>query len=311
MDTGQLVELFADLFRGRVDCRGSWAGGCVHEPVTRRHYAQHLDGGPYIGVYPLIGEHVTWGCIDIDGKDHPDAGTWDWVEMRDIANKLVAALDYKHVTAWREITRNGIHVWIFPEDATPANVMRNALLAACDAISYIPKEVNPKSIRGGNTGIGNYVRLPYPNGLVEIPEERFVIGDDGAPLPLIEFVNEADRSRTTIESLNHLASLHHERKPATLNLDGINPDLDSEALWLVPLLKGLSAHIWHNGPLQGNDRSTTLMRLAHLMVEQGIAPREAFILLRAADQRWGKFHARSDGMENLQRILERAYGAHT
>jgi hypothetical protein len=276
-----------------------------------RHYQQHLNGGPHIGVYPLIGEHVTWGCIDIDGKDHPDAGTWDWVEMHDIARKLVTVLDYKHVTAWRELTQNGIHIWVFPEDATPANVMRNALLAACDAISYLPKEVNPKSIKGGNTGIGNYVRLPYPNALIEYPERRYVIGDADEPLPLIEFLSEADRSRATIEALTHLAGLHLDRPSSRLDLGSINPDLDSEALWLVPLLKGLAAHIWHNGPLQGNDRSTTLMRLAHLMVEQGIAAPEAFLLLRAADKRWGKFHARSDGMENLQRILERAYGAHT
>jgi hypothetical protein len=191
------VAAFARLFRGRIDCYGSWDGACVKEPLTLEKYHQHLtsaDPADWIGVYPLGKDMCSWGCIDIDGGDfpatfpktidgqvvevsvtqHPDYDRkdpqWhDWDAMLDLATNLTVILEAKDIWGHIEQTRNGYHVWVFPEDKlVAAKTMRRALMAACTAIGYKPNEVNPKSESLGDGKVGNYVRTCYPGGLSEI-----------------------------------------------------------------------------------------------------------------------------------------------
>jgi hypothetical protein len=301
-----VVDQFISFFRGRGDCYGSWTGGCIKQPLTRHHFEQHLTSGPFIGVYPLIGDKVSWGCIDIDGKDHPldvERGIWDWPTMRVIANNLQAVFAVKQVHVHLEQTANGIHCWVFPvEPLVAAETMRRALMAGCTAIKYTPKEVNPKSLNGGKTGIGNYVRLPYPGALRRPENERFFYDSDGECIHPQDFVNTAQR--TTTAALETCARLWTPPPPpqTVVNLDA---GLDAQPF--IPLLDGLSYGIWKDGPLPGSDRSTTLARLAHLLAERGLPANVAYAVLRSADQRWGKFHTRQDGPEQLARFIERAY----
>ena len=57
--------------------------------------------------------------------------------------------------------------------------MRNALLAACHATGYRPKEVFPKQEQALGSTLGNYVRLPL-NGVYASPRvsdtRRFLEG---------------------------------------------------------------------------------------------------------------------------------------
>jgi len=61
------------------------------------------------------------------------------------------------------------------------------------------------------------------------------------------------------------------------------------------------------GPLEGSDRSNTLVRLAYRFRADGLMPQEALTLLIEADKKWGKFHDREDGIIHLESIVMKVY----
>ena len=295
--TTDIVDRYLALFRGRGDCYGSWSGGCVKEPLTRRHFEQHLTEGPYIGVYPLVSDRVSWGCIDIDGKDFGH----HWGDMWTLARNLTAVLRVKDVYAHTERTANGYHLWVFPDTAlVPAAHMRRALMAACKAIGYDPKEVNPKQEKA--VGVGNYVRLPYYGAVAcGLPENRFFVDPDGLALDLIEALAVLEHGKTSAEALESLAELW--RPPTVEHSINTNNTFANTAM-----LTGREWVIWRDGPSEGSDRSGTLVRLARLMLERGVTADDIFPILKSADERWGKFYMRDDCDEQLAAIIERMAG---
>lgn len=290
----QTIDRYISLFRGRGDAYGSWEGGCVRQPLDAHTFERHLKGQELIGVYPLLpfkgSWWVTWGCTDID------------VDDLDSARNLQMAFKVKGVQSWVEKTRRGYHVWVFADGLIPAATMRRAFLAAHEAIGYPAKEVNPKQESAGS-GLGNYVRLPYPNGLNEMPRERYVLDDSDAHLEMESFLFQADATRATLEQLESIASLwkppvrHH-----IMNLE-TNADVRSvlKKVGPVPYI------MWRDGPMEGNDRSGTLFRLACKMRDAEIPADEALAVIKSADERWGKFHSRPDGEEEMIKLIERAF----
>jgi hypothetical protein len=314
-----VVEDFAWLFRGRIDAYGSWEGRCVREPLTPAIYEQHLtstDPADWVGVYPLGKNMCTWGCIDIDGGDyprgdarqHPDYNRkhpqWhDWDRMLELANDLVVVLNVKGVHGHVERTRNGYHVWVFPEDKlVTGRVMRRALMAACTAIGYKPNEVNPKQEALNAGEVGNYVRLPYHGALsgLDTVERRFVADD--YTLGVEQFCDWATPTPTA--NLEACAELW--RPPTKTWTVDVNAGMSAEPT--VRKLNALGYVIWRDGPLPASDRSSTLAHLAHLCHECDLTADEAFVVVRSADERHGrKFTDREDGEQRIAEMIERAY----
>lgn len=285
------VENFMRLFGGRTDAYGSWEGSSVKKEVTYSTFARHLYGEELIGIYPLTdGSTVRWGCSDID------------VDDIDSARNLQTALKIKSIPSFVEKTRKGYHVWVFANDWVPAPIMRRAFLVAHEVIGLPPKEVNPKQEEC--TGLGNYVRLPYPNGYNEMPENRYVMFErDDSPMTLKQFIDEAIANRVSINLLQPLAERHRPRQRAVLEMPtsmSVREALDHA--------DGLVYWIWKHGPDEKHDRSNTLARLAHKAHECGMPIGKAYIILVDADKRWGKFHLRTNGVEELVKIIEEAYG---
>jgi hypothetical protein len=324
----ELVDRFRWLFRGRVDVRGTWGGGAIREPLTREHYERHLtstDPSDWIGVYPLGKEACTWGCIDIDGGDFPkrhaleDPGYdrkspefHDWDAMSTLAVNLTVVLEVKNVFAHIERTRNGYHVWVFPEaKLVPAKVMRRALMAACKAVDYRPNEVNPKSESLQDGKVGNYIRLPYYGALHPDRPDDYVGADryffqDNNPnhckVTLHEFLDSV--KPTTTAALEAIAALWTPPQ-AQWSVD-TGAGLDAEPL--VRRVNALGYTIWRDGPLPGSDRSSTLAHLAHLCRESNLTVDEAFTVVRSADERHGrKFADREDGEQRIAEMIESAY----
>jgi hypothetical protein len=307
-----LVSRFVSYFRGRGDCYGSAKGFCVKQALTEAVFCKHLtssDPADHIGVYCMVGELCSWGCIDIDGKDFE----FDWTRMFTLASNLHKVLSVKQVHAFIERSKNGYHVWVFPEQPlVPARAMRRALMAACKAVGYDPKEVNPKAEgpRPGTQGLGNFVRLPYGGALSPDwkPEQRYMVfdyeGDPQKPLLLREWLGMGPR-RTPLDALESIAALWTPPPVAHHEVD-FDAGLDIEPI--LPLLGNYITPIWRDGPKDGMDRSSTLARLAYLCAERGLTATQTFAVVRSADQRWGKFHDRADGQEQLARFIERAYG---
>jgi hypothetical protein len=298
MTPDEQVDRFVGLFAGRNDVYGTWEGGCVRDTVTRHHYTKHLTSGPFIGTYPTMGELCSWGCVDIDGKDFDHR----WDEMRALARNIQTALAVKHVHAHIERTKNGYHIWVFPEVAVTAASMRRCLLAACQVVEYKPKEVNPKQEAASVDHIGNYVRLPYPGGMVDTPSERYFFDENDFQLSLEAFLETV---QTTVQAdIDAIAALWVPPPKVEVGVADVAVDA------LHPLLPPLAFIIWRDGPLGGHDRSSTLAHLSHLMAEGGIPVDSAMTLLIDADRRWGKFAGREDATEQLSRILSKAYSEH-
>ncbi len=306
METGIILEnkqslaLFIELFRGRGDAYGSWDGGCVHQKLTEQTFNRHLNGEELIGVYPHVyiqdGWKCVWGCTDIDLPD------------LDAAANIKTAFAMKGIPSWIERTRKGYHVWVFTEHGSIATTgtMRKAFLAVHQAINYPAKEVNPKQEDPGK-GYGNYVRLPYPNGFNEpIPENRYMLDDNEKPLSFMDFISAIRQSgRASLEILAGVAELYKEPPKRHVVIDHISEDVSQ----LLKVLPRAAFIYWQNGPLDGRDRSTTLVRLAHLVEQSGLTATDAFAILKSADLRWGKFHLRGDGDEQIMKIVLHVYGA--
>lgn len=285
------VEIFMDLFRGRSDAYGTWSGGSVRSEVNYSSFARHLNGEELIGIYPLTSEStVRWGCSDID------------VDDLDAARNLQTAFKMKDVASYVEKTVKGYHVWVFADDWIPAAVMRRAFLSAHQVIGLAPKEVNPKQEEA--TGLGNYVRLPYPDGYDQMPEVRYMLFDaQDVPMTLGQFLASAPYNRTSINLLKPLADLYRPPRRAV-----VEPNINAPIRESLKYINGYIANIWRNGPMNNGDRSNTLVRMCHYMREYGTPINHAYCILVDADKRWGKFHERPDAVVHLTKIIEDAYG---
>jgi hypothetical protein len=296
----ETITGFITLFRGRGDCYGSEAGGCVRLPLDRDAFIAHLEGRTPIGVYPSVPKQgaepfCVWGCSDIDIESIADA--------RLIQRTLEAA----GVVSWVERSRSkGYHVWVFADNPVTSKVMRNALLMAHQVADYPAREVNPKQVDVSASKVGNYVRLPYVGGLVATPERRVILDDNDQPVHLDIFVRVALELRTSATRLEEIASMWVEPKVSRVILDiESSEDLDSSLRMASPLAR----IIWRDGPLEGQDRSTALTRLAHVCSRSDVTPSMARVIVASADQRWGKYHLRGEaGQTELDKIIQRAYG---
>jgi len=287
------VEQFIQLFRGRGDAYGSWEGGCVRSALTPDLFTSHLSGDTQIGVYTSVptaaGPMCVWGCTDIDYDDYDEAAL------------LRATFASVGVVSWVEKTRKGYHIWVFATGLVSSQDMRYLQLAAHQVAGTNPKEVNPKQLNVSSNLLGNYVRLPYPNGT----DQRRVLDNEGETMSLEAFVDEAFRTRNSPELIAEFASYYIP--PATVQVDVGAPtsDMTAAAQMLTPLGKV----IWRDGPLEGRDRSTTLQHLCHESHKAQLQPADALMLLKDADQRWGKYSTRGEaGQMELLKLVQRAYG---
>ena len=304
----QTTSDFITLFSGRWDAYGDASENprAVKTDLTNMHWERHLlNTDRPIGIYPLTDSHkVRWGCSDFD------TGEVAVTEARNIQSV------FRHfgVTTWVEISRRkGAHLWLFASEPVPAETMRTAFLAAHQIADIAAIEVNPKQVTlNADKKLGNWVRLPYPGGMKTTPERQVVIDSNDHPIPIEIFVQDARSQRSNEEDLLKVGSLYSapgvERE--TLEVGQWEGDIEL----LRKKLGGLSNTIFCNGPLKardgkaGRDRSSTLSRLAWLIASEGeMSPTEAFVVLKDADKRWGKFYERPDCDDQLHRILEWAW----
>ena len=293
---------FAALFVGRLDAYGTEGGGAVHvDPADVGGYVErirrHLGGTTPTGVYPYVNGYVHWGCVDFDEGEERS-----WVHAVNLHNALAAF----GIQGWIERSRSkGYHVWVFGEGWVPAPTMRRALLVACQVAGAPTREVNPKSETLADGQLGNYVRLPYPGGTGmrrsmyrPAPEPHA-----GGVVTLAEFLESV--IPVDGAALDLLAEMWQPPAPPPRPQRTYTPRDGSTAMERV---SGLTKTIIEGGPLEGADRSGTLFKLAvKLCGEAALSDSERLDLLIDADLRWGKFMARPDGEQRLQKMLDDAW----
>jgi hypothetical protein len=300
------VDGFITLFRGRGDVYGHDEGRCVKGALNRERFLGHLHGDELIGVYPMVphgNEHVVvWGCSDFDNGE---------VSFDD-AQKLRHALLAVGITSWIERSRSkGHHLWVFAEAPVPAIVMRHMLLAAHQVANVPAKEVNPKQETLAPGQYGNYVRLPYGNVRdVYCRRQRILASTshhDGQYSDILfnDFVRDAMASRTPVALIHSVAQMYVP--PVIVAIPITDTPYSATLDEAMRLLKPLAKVIWRDGPLAGNDRSSTLARLGFECAETGLNPSQTKIVLQTADKRWGKYHLRPNGETEIDKLVIRVH----
>lgn len=296
--TSAEVTRFIKLFRGRGDVYGSEEGSCVKSPLTTQVFTDHLNGSTPIGVYPMVpirGDWYTvWGCTDID--------TGDLQAAINLKEGFASAGIVAHIEKSRS---KGYHVWVFASEPVLAKDMRRMFLACHQVVDYPAREVNPKQETLNNSmQYGNYVRLPYPDYTdLSVPNRR-VITDDETPVPLGEFLDLAEANLVEPATVQRLAGFYKPPVTKTINTDYVPCESLAEAM---RNLSPIGKVIWRDGPLPGNDRSRTLTRLGHECVRSGLNPSQTRVIVADADLRWGKYHTRTNGELEIDKLVARVY----
>lgn len=314
-----LIDDFASLFAGNTDATGMDEGGCYRHAVDVQDYNAHLYGHHPMGVYPIerfvndegseAYQGCVWGCVDIDVKGPNHASGMEPGSAWACALNLRAALATFGITGWIECTRSGgYHVWVFAVDFVGPALMRRALLLASEIANVPPTEVNPKQEWLAEGQFGNYVRLPYPGALTEEWNDtdlrQYVIDSDNQCMSLVNFVADANESLTSAYTIKHLAD--HYRPPVDTNVE-FKGEVQGA---MIPLrkLNGLGYTIAQNPPLEGQDRSARLFKLAHCCKDSGLTPDEAVTVVRYADQKHGqKYVDRADVTVRYRATVRNAY----
>ena len=292
------VTRFIKLFRGRGDVYGSEEGGCIKSPLTTQVFTDHLNGVTPIGVYPMVpikGDWYTvWGCTDIDTGD------------LQAAINLQEAFKEIGIKAYIEKSRSkGYHVWVFASEPVLAKDMRRMFLACHQVVDYPAREVNPKQESlSSSMQYGNYVRLPYPNYPDLSAPNRRIIRRDETPVSLDDFLDSAERNLVDPATVKLLAGYY--KPPVTKTINTNYEQCESLPI-AMRNLNPLGKVIWRDGPLEGNDRSRTLVRLGHECVASGLNPSETKVVLTDADLRWGKYHLRTNGESEIDKIIIRIF----
>lgn len=296
----ETVDRFMRFFRGRLDAYGSEEGGCVKQPVTYDLFCEHFAGTTPIGIYPIVPYHgdywCVWGCSDIDIEDYS------------LAVNLQAALAAGGVTSHIERSRSkGYHVWVFSFEPVLAKDMRRMFLAAHQVADIPPREVNPKQETLVGASYGNYVRLPYASydEVGASSDKRRMLASFTEPIPLKDWLDFAESNLTAKVTIERLASFY---KPPVATVQFNEDYVPCESLPDAKRkLSPLGKVIWRDGPLQGRDRSSTLAKLGHECVRSGLNPSETKVVLVDADLRWGKYHNRTNGELEIDKLVQRVF----
>ena len=258
----------------------------------------HLEvGGGYArGVYPVVAGRCKWGCIDWD------EGEGDVVHAVNTQSVLLSF----GVTSWIERSRSkGFHLWVFLDSWVDMAPLRKALLVACEIAAAPTKEINPKQFTLDPSKLGNYVRLPYPGRGHRYPQRTIIDLEtrEERSLPFIEFVDLAWATRNNPSLLEPLSQMWVEPPPV------FAPTFVADDRDMFKRLDAYVYVIFRDGPLDGADKSATLWKLACKIAEGGKHTRDECIqILVDADERWGKFSDRDDGLVQLTRLVDKAWG---
>lgn len=250
----------------------------------------HLAGHAGIGVYPIRGGSVAWGCVDFDEGEH---------ESLSHALNLRELLHNMDLPTWLERSRSkGYHLWLFSEWVS-ATWMRRLLLGACLAVQAPAKEVNPKAERLNDDQIGNFVRLPY-FGAEHWPIHHQVIVDlMGQPIAPELFMAMALEATVPANRIEHSGRLlQPQREHRHLHEVSTGPWQDR--------LNGLARTQLREGP-RNRDRSAYLMAFGHACAESGLTETEIHKAVRVADLlHTNKYAPRNDADVRYESIAQEA-----
>ena len=241
MKLGEVAERLMALFRSNDRSTGvfkpqSGDMATEHRAAQLEDWAAHVCGTRGVGCVPILDDGTCWwGAIDIDNHGHDEDIPIAPIDERIMSTKLP-------LIACRSKS-GGVHCYVFMRQATPAAKLRGHLTAWASQLGYHGAEVFPKqailraSKETGKQQYGNWINMPYLAGNDTV---RYAFRA-GTKLSLPEFVELAERSRTTARELDASTILAHEQAPPCVQrmmTEGVAAGFRNEGMYnLVIYLK--------------------------------------------------------------------------
>lgn len=155
-----LLHAFQSRFFNRTDvypiqkADGTYA--VVRKPLTDAILTEHLHGHHTLGTYAL--DHHSSGRFVVIDADTEHI----WEQVWEMAN----VLENQSISAYRELSRRGGHLWFFTPSMAGLHLRRFALQLLAEhglhppATNTKPIEVYPRQVQIVERGLGSLIRLP-------------------------------------------------------------------------------------------------------------------------------------------------------
>tara|TARA_R110000823_G_scaffold9190_8_gene32272 strand:- start:1433 stop:2977 length:1545 start_codon:yes stop_codon:yes gene_type:complete len=164
----------------------------VKQPLTRDLIEEHLKGVKGVGAIPINDRNMcNFGVLDID--TYP-------VEHLDILKKC-RKLKLPLIVCRSK--SGGAHLFLFMKTETTASELRDYMGEMSAALGYAGCEIFPKQdqILADRGDVGNFINLPYFDAKNTV---RYAIKDNGDDMTLEEFLDEVDKRRATLSTLEKI-----------------------------------------------------------------------------------------------------------
>lgn len=166
--------------KGQVSTSGKHAAAhaTIHEPLTEALWEQHIAGTYSLGVVPIRDDGTcVFGAIDIDNYG---------LKLDQLAEDIQKAGLPLILCRTKS---GGAHLYLFLNDATPAELVRTKLMDWAVLLGHSGVEVFPKQTRlAGPNDWGNWINMPYFEG---DKSPRYAIVN-GKPLKMEAFLDLTD-----------------------------------------------------------------------------------------------------------------------
>ncbi len=194
-----IATAFSRIFAGRKDCYGSLKGACIRKSIESTHLENHLNGIESLGCYPLLDNGTChWAVIDFDFKSDENRVQVAEEHSKEFAEELKK---YGIKDVWFERSKSSlVHLWIFFSKPVEARKIRKVLACIADKlglkVSNGSVEIFPKQDQLQEGQVGNYVHLPYFNGLNNnsLKTRAMLDPETFEHIPLYEFIERAKGS---------------------------------------------------------------------------------------------------------------------
>jgi hypothetical protein len=207
-----LINKFMALYAGNTRSSGRYdlrkdKQFTAHEPAKREDFINHFSGDMGVGIVPIQDDDTcSWAAIDIDNHDSDED-----IPIKPI-DEIIRTKNLPLIPCRSK--SGGVHVYIFLSKPMPAARIRGYLNKWAADLGYKGHEVFPKqshlaTTAAGNKQLGNWINLPYMTGE---KTNRYGVRD-GKKLELAEFIELAEKLRTTDADLRALSFADHPEAP--------------------------------------------------------------------------------------------------
>lgn len=230
-DAARLLALFPGNTRssGRYDPKRDRAF-TEPEPAKLVNFEAHVAGAMGVGVVPIQDDDTCqWAALDVDNHDSDED-----IPLVPFSEKI-AQLKLPLIACRSK--SGGIHAYLFLDKPQPAIRIQNLMRKFASQLGVGGCEIFPKQGKLSTTSenkkqLGNWLNLPYFDAAKTM---RYAVVN-GKKLKLAEFLDHAERNRTTEVGLRVLSASEHPEAPPCVQkmfANGVAQGQRNEALYAI------------------------------------------------------------------------------